>query len=430
VSTEQLRAEMVERMMAGGSLRSRPWIAAFTGVPRHSFLSRFFRQSEDLSGWEAVSAGDPGAMELIYDGGTWVTQLDNDPYRWQTARSSDKPISGTPTSSSTAPGLMALMLEALDVHDGHQILEIGTGSGYNAALLAHRLGSALVTTVEVDPDVAEAARGSLHAAGWTPSLAVADGSAGHPERAPYDRLIATCSTPTIPPAWLAQVRPGGLILTSLYRDLGGGPLVLLRVQGDGQAEGRFLPDYGGFMPVRTHPPADAPQRLTAALAAHTADDRRGTTLAADVLDDPDFGMVAALRLPGVASIGFTPEDSDGPQRWLLAADGSWACLQETTGSVSQHGTRRLWDEIENAHQQWTQLGTASRDRLGLTITPTGEHRFWLDTATQVWWDHPADLAGVQALPQPAHDLVEPVAGAVGDVSGAQLADVTAPPRRR
>jgi protein-L-isoaspartate(D-aspartate) O-methyltransferase len=385
---------MVEQMIAAGSLHSRPWIAAFTRVPRHVFLPRFFRQSADLSGWEAVSESDPGALDLIYTGATWVTQLDNDPHRWQHARASDKPTPGTPTSSSTAPGLMALMLEALDVHDGHRVLEIGTGSGYNAALLCQRFGSTVLSTVEVDPAVAEAARGSLHTAGYTPTVAVVDGSAGHPEGAPYERLIATCSTPVIPPAWVAQVRSGGLILTSLHRDLGGGPLVLLQVQGNGQAEGRFLPDYGGFMPVRTHPLADTSQRLTAALATDTAEGGgRATRLAPDVLDSTDFGMVAALRLPGVASIGFTPDT--GPQRWLLADDGSWACLDETTGTVSQHGTRRLWNEVEEAHQQWTQLGSPSRDRLGLTVTSTGEHRFWLDTPPGAWWSQPAEGAGVE-----------------------------------
>ncbi|WP_230416249.1 ATP-grasp peptide maturase system methyltransferase [Micromonospora tarapacensis] len=381
---------MVEQMVAAGSLRSGPWLAAFTAVPRHLFLRRFFRQSGDLSGWEAVSDTDPGALEMIYDGATWVTQLDNDPHRWQNARGADKPTPGTPTSSSTAPGLMALMLEALDVHDGHRVLEIGTGSGYNAALLSHRLGSTLVTTVEVDPAVADSARASLHAAGYTPTVAVADGSAGHPEGSPYDRLIATCSASTVPPAWIDQVRPGGMILTSLYRDLGGGPLVLLHVVGNGQAQGRFLPEYGGFMPLRLHPPADTGPLLDAALAG-TTPPARPTSLGADLLDSADFGMVAALRLPGVASIGFAPDDS-GPQRWLLAADGSWACLDETTLTVSQHGTRRLWDEIEDIHLQWTQLGEPSRDRLGVTVTATGEHRFWLDTPDGAWWSHPAETA--------------------------------------
>ena len=134
------------------------------------------------------------------------------------------------------------------------------------------------------------------------------------------------------------------------------------------------------MPLRTHPPADVLSLLDAALTGTTADSR-STTIGPELLDSVDFGMIVALRLPGVASLGFTPQT--GPQRWLLAVDGSWACLGETTGTVSQHGTRRLWDEVEEAHRQWTRLGSPTRDRLGLTVTSTGEHHFWLDTPDRV-----------------------------------------------
>ncbi|MBI1759091.1 MAG: protein-L-isoaspartate(D-aspartate) O-methyltransferase [Actinobacteria bacterium] len=387
-TVEQLRLAMVEQMIVAGSLRSRPWIDAFGQVPRSAFLRRFFRQSADLSGWEAVDERDPTGLAMIYSDVTLVTQLGNNPDLWDAARSSGGPVPGIPTSSSTAPGLMALMLEALDVRDGHRVLEIGTGTGYNAALLCHRLGSALVTTVEFDPVVAAAAGVALRANGYLPTAAVADGVAGYAEGAPYDRLIATCSTPAIPPEWVGQVRPGGVILTSLHRDLGGGPLVLVHVDEHGGAEGRFLPDYGGFMPVRSAGPVDGGERLAAALAVEEPEvSTRTTAIDPDVLDGADFGMVAALRLPGVASIGFEPVT--GPQRWLLAGDGSWACLDEVTGAVSQHGTRRLWDEVEDAHRQWAQVGGPSRNRFGLTVTASGEHLFWLDTPQEVRWTEPA-----------------------------------------
>jgi protein-L-isoaspartate(D-aspartate) O-methyltransferase len=373
-TVEELRTAMVEQMISTRRLLSPSWIAAFADVPRHAFLRRFFRQSDDLSGWEAVRDTDPTATEMIYTDTTWVTQLDNDPRRWLTARDAGKPVNGIPTSSGTAPGLMALMLEALDVHDGHRVLEIGTGSGYNAALLCHRLGASLVTTVEVDPTVASAARDGLNLSGYQPTIIVADGADGHPRSVPYDRLIATCSVPTIPPAWVEQIRPGGVILTSLYRDLGGGPLIRLHVAEAGHAEGRFLPDYGDLMPLHAYPPADAARRLDAAVANDESDTRE-TSLGPDVLDDPDFGMVLALQLPSVTSIGFDP--ATGPQRWLLADDGSCACLAETTGAVSQHGSRRLWDEVEAAHRWWLDAGSPSRDRFGLTVAGSRQW-VWLD----------------------------------------------------
>jgi protein-L-isoaspartate(D-aspartate) O-methyltransferase len=264
------------------------------------------------------------------------------------------------------------------------VLEIGTGSGYNAALLSDRLTSSQVATVEVDPVVAEAARTALRECGLAPTVAVADGAAGHPAGSPYDRLIATCSVPDIPAAWIAQMRQDGMILASLHRDLGGGPLVLLRVDGPGRAEGRFLPTYGSFMSVRTSPPADPAARLAVALATEPAGAAaRAAVVSAEVLESKDFGMIAALRLPGVASIGFEPDT--GPQRWLLADDGSWARFDELTGAVFQHGARRLWDEVEDVHDQWVQLGRPARGRIGLTVTDAGEHRFWVDNRHGVWW---------------------------------------------
>src|SRR5262249_17220674 len=144
------------------------------------------------------------------------------------------------TSSSTLPSLVLSMLEALDVVDGSRVLEIGTGSGYNAALLCERLGSERVTSLDIDPELVELAAERLAANGSPPPRAAADGVRGYPGRAPYDRIIATCGVPAIPPAWLAQAAPGAVILADLHGALGG-TLVKLTVGADGVATGRFVP---------------------------------------------------------------------------------------------------------------------------------------------------------------------------------------------
>src|SRR5947209_6463268 len=113
------------------------------------------------------------------------------------------------------PGLTTRMLETLDIHDGHRVLEIGTGTGYNAALLAHRLGDRNVFSVDVDTDLIAAARRRLAAVGCHPELAARDGIHGWPEHAPYHRIIATCAVPRVPWSWAQQLTPGGLLLTDL-----------------------------------------------------------------------------------------------------------------------------------------------------------------------------------------------------------------------
>lgn len=110
---------------------------------------------------------------------------------------------------------MVDMLEALDVDDANKVLEIGTGTGYNAALLAHHVGSENVTTMETDPNLATSARNALWGCGYQANAVPADGRHGFPDDAPYDRVIATCSVTHVRPEWVDQTKSGGFILTTL-----------------------------------------------------------------------------------------------------------------------------------------------------------------------------------------------------------------------
>src|SRR5262249_10118158 len=160
-SLAQHRARFVADLSAAGYLADPHWRKAFAEVPRHHFLPRFFMALPD-GRWQAVDASHPDYLGLVYTDTTLATQLDAradpDP--------SAGPVSGVGTSSSTQPGLMAYMLEALRLDGGERVLEIGTGTGYNAALLSHRLGDHRVTTIEVDPAVTDHARERLKGCGY------------------------------------------------------------------------------------------------------------------------------------------------------------------------------------------------------------------------------------------------------------------------
>jgi protein-L-isoaspartate(D-aspartate) O-methyltransferase len=151
-------------------------------------------------------ASDPqGWLDYAYADDSVITQLHDG------AASSEH---GYPISSSCSmPAVVFTMLSHLDIHLGQRVLEIGTGTGWNAALLAHRVGDDQVVSVEVDPALADAARRNLTRAGRTPLVITGDGAGGYPPAAPYDRVIATCSVQTVPYPWVAQARPGGVILT-------------------------------------------------------------------------------------------------------------------------------------------------------------------------------------------------------------------------
>ncbi|MCT9145681.1 methyltransferase domain-containing protein [Streptomyces violarus] len=228
------RAALVRRIDASGAWAADPvWREAFAAVPRHLFVPYYYVGV--AGGYERRwgESPDPRARE-----------------RWVRGAYEDTPLAtrlrdGELLSSSSQPSLMADMLAALCVTDGDTVLEIGAGTGYNAALLAHRLGDDKVTTIDLDPEITESARRHLAAAGYQPVVVTGDGARGVPERAPFDRIIATCALSTVPRAWLAQSRPGGRILMPL-----GTGLIVLTVSDAGHAEGRFLHTPAYFVPLR------------------------------------------------------------------------------------------------------------------------------------------------------------------------------------
>jgi protein-L-isoaspartate(D-aspartate) O-methyltransferase len=126
--------------------------------------------------------------------------------------------SGVPVSSSSQPAMMAMMLEQLDVQPGLNVLEIGAGTGYNAALLRELAGpSGAVTTIEIDPEIVAWARERLALAGYA-QVQVVEGDGGHgwPPGAPYDRIELTVGAADIAPAWVEQLKPGGILVLPLW----------------------------------------------------------------------------------------------------------------------------------------------------------------------------------------------------------------------
>jgi protein-L-isoaspartate(D-aspartate) O-methyltransferase len=124
---------------------------------------------------------------------------------------------GMPVSSSSQPAMMAIMLDQLDLRPGHRVLEIGTGSGYNAAVMAAVVGpGGEVVTIDIDADLVARARSSLLAAGYDAvTTECGDGGYGDPANAPFDRIIVTAGAWDIAPAWLDQLAPGGRLVLPL-----------------------------------------------------------------------------------------------------------------------------------------------------------------------------------------------------------------------
>ncbi len=179
---------MADELESGGHLIDPRWRATIEAVPRHVFVPEFYDDDQKL-----VDGTNPVQhacwLSTVYSDIPLVTQITRVP-------ETDLDLF---TSSSSMPSLMVGMLESLSVADGHRVLKIGTGTGYNAALLSHRLGAANVTSIHLDPSLVTAARARLASIGYRPHLVTGDGTHGVSQRAPYDTILAICAVPPSPP---------------------------------------------------------------------------------------------------------------------------------------------------------------------------------------------------------------------------------------
>lgn len=344
-----------------GALRDRRWVAAFADTPRHVFVQSWLEQETGDRGiavWRRRRATDDVTLASVYRDTTLVTRLDP-----VTAEPVDETAwTGIPTSSSTQPSLMAGMLEELGAEDGHRVLEIGTGTGYNAALLCARLGDEVVHSMDIDQELVDAARQRLAGVGYQPRLLDGDGTQGWPAGGPFDRIIATCSVPAIPTAWLEQLRPGGVVVVDVALGIEGG-LVRLSHRGDGRARGFFTATPGRFMPARSdaraYPARERPARAPMAGTRPTA------LTAEEIRANYPLRLVLAFRLPGTELVYHVGEEGTALQ--LQRADGSWArvpLVGEHTGMVTYGGDDGLWQEAEAAREWWDAAGRPGQDRFG------------------------------------------------------------------
>jgi protein-L-isoaspartate O-methyltransferase len=275
---------------------------------------------------------------------------------------------------------MEKMLDLLDVHEGMHVLEVGAGTGYNAALIAEKATPGHVTTIDVDPAIAEHARTVLARTSLPVAVVTGDGTHGHPEHAPYDRIIVTAGVYEIPHAWVEQTRPGGRIVLPLAGSFQNGTLVSLTVRDDGTAQGQFHDD-AAFMYLRNQRRGKALWRISDQEGARFTVTREYPH---EAFVDFDAGFALSARLPGWVT-GVRNEENGAILLMSHAASGSWATVAPSvTGehTVAYEGPRRLWDELEAAYRWWTDAGKPDHTRFGLTVAPNGLE-FWLDAPDQV-----------------------------------------------
>lgn len=388
------RRGLVEELWDKSALRTDGVAAAIEAVAREVFVPEM-------------------PLDKVYTDTPWVTRRDE---------------SG-PTSSASQPAIVALMLELLEVHPGDRVLEVGAGTGYNAALLAVLAGSeGRVVTVDLQPDVATEAREHLDAAGygWVGVIA-GDGAAGYAPGAPYDRLIATASVWETPAAWIQQLREGGRIVMPLRLN---GTQVVMALERRGVSLVGIEAVPGGFMQLRgaaghsftaevtdgVHATSDAP------LAADLLEMLRETwdageavefELPAESFETFDFFTYLSLQgAPIVSAVRYPRGDRPGGS-WLLLAPSSRSVLRFQTHQpqlIELLGERDALAFAQAALLRWQLEGEPASWTLHARIEPlpvrgshgelpapmAGRYRYQRGAHSYELWYAPAEAPALDA----------------------------------
>lgn len=363
--SEARRQQFVAALRANGAIQTTPVANAFLAVPRERFIEAFYeRDGRDWKRRERRTAEADQWLDAIYQDQALTTALN---------------AHQLPTSSSSQPSLMAHMLEALEVQPGQSALEIGTGTGYNAALLAHLAQNpAQVTSVEVERKIAARAAAILHEVAGPVKIWAGDGRSGVPTRAPYERIIATASSDHLPRAWFAQLAPGGRLVMPLEGSLQMSGFLVIEKGDNSTGRGSFRPIPLHFMALHEEAeeilpyptlPAFAQIPVTATVQAAAGD----PLLAA--LHDHAFRWFAQWAWPAEGSLRLNPMQApDGKGAWRIAhlspstlsslhlnkqPDGSW--------SGNQRGPFPLWTTLQSLYQRYLDLAQPAPEAFQVAI---------------------------------------------------------------
>ncbi|GLW16339.1 MULTISPECIES: methyltransferase domain-containing protein [Streptomyces] len=358
------RVSLTQQIDRGSVVLSARLAEAFLNIPRHPFVPVFYRrEGERFVPWRTTDGDGEAWLDAVYTDDSLLTEVDG----VHAERADPAGVTGVPTSSSTAPSLMADMLDALDVNEGDEVYEAGAGSGYNAAMLCHLAGDKHVTTVDRSETLTALARERLNALGFDPLVLHGDGARDVPSGVTYDRIIATASVRRVPPLWLERCRTGGIMVVPVKDTLAGGMIARLTKLPDGTAVGRVLHTPAAFMPLKSGDEGGA--------QVPEIRDRpsRDAELSGQVLDDWTFSFFAQLHMPH--GLIRTYGRSDGGLHVTTLydpADDSATRVEdmpEGTSLVTCAGPRDLWAPMEAAHRLWRRLNRPRREWFNIDVTP-------------------------------------------------------------
>lgn len=348
-------ARRLTRFLVDHGLQDEAWIDIFASTPRHEFAPRGYTIEYDGSIVDASLWTREELLHHSYADQVMVTRFSPSQADEQLAIA---------TSSASQPRIVATMLQLLDVHDGQNVLEIGTGPGYNACLLSFRLGEANVTSIDMDPDIVAEAQENLARAGVHPRLIIGDGAEGAVQAAPFDRIIATCALTRIPPQWLSQLSSDAIVVAPLVF---GSAMIVLHRQPSGELSGGLSSEAASFMAMRPTGPA-----TYRAQVPNSTGKTSNTSIDRHAMMDGDFLLwlefaVSELKI------------STALKRMRLDMADGCAIIEPSTApemQVTEYGDP-IWHIVEDAYRNWKLHDRPERSRWGMTVD-SDQQWLWLD----------------------------------------------------
>ncbi|MFF8917860.1 protein-L-isoaspartate O-methyltransferase [Streptomyces sp. NPDC015032] len=361
-TTGARRAAMVERLEADGVLTDVRLREALLSVPREVLLPHAYLRVSDPGvepiEWHLLEGAHPDDraewLDLIHSGESVLLQRDGEPLD---ALVRGPVTGGNMTSMSTYGQATVEALQTLQLGPGQRYLELGPGPGVSLGLAAAVTGPRLAVGVERDGRMAAFAQRNLDRIGLGAAVVEGDALDGHPAGGVFDRVHSGIGVPCVPPAWVAQLAPGGRLLTTLTTRTPSWPGQLLATRtGAGEIEAVLRGRPRGYRPMLGYWWLNAVK-----VRPRIKDDPgvpRPTRLASPPDDAYGFWLAAAYLAPGLV------RDFQAETMTIAAPDeDSWAVAGPGENTVRVHGPRDVWAELEDVHARWVLAGRPDRYRV-------------------------------------------------------------------
>lgn len=358
---EQLIAELMDRFIdmlyATRSLKTKDVEEAFRSVPRHRFVDRYYDFQKKKPRLIKIHSERPTFTQLkkIYCDDALVTH--RNPH---------------PTSSTSQPALVAQMLEELQLKPGMKVLEIGAGTGWNAALIGHIVGSkGHVCSIDIQVDVARRARQHIRRFGaQNVTIITGDGWKGYQKGAPYDRVITTVSCPDVSPPWMDQLKEGGALLLTL-QDIPGESSCLMPClwKRKGYLRGKVI-SLPGFMVLQGKYGVAAASKKEAEKRLHAikAGRKPRKKHAPWICWNPGMRRWMRREFLFFASLEGISLEPAGQEYIITCKDTDGICI---TGDeyIEVYGSEDSYRAFEKIAQKWIELGAPRRTNYLIEVWP-------------------------------------------------------------